>query len=349
MLREIGYLRRSGAQIVLSACILVAALVTSHELAAQTTGTTAPNTNPAVQPESALANQYLIGPGDVLDIRIYNRPLLSRESVRVDERGMVRMPLITEVRAECRTETELAQALGTTYLEYLKNPHVEVFIKEYTSKPVIVLGAVKAPGRFQLQRRVDIVELVSLAGGLNELADGKIQVTHASGRRGCEPSAGGYQPAPVAQNSDSEAVEWFDLDELLSRSRSGGGVPFAEPGDTITLLEANKAFVVGNVVKPVEISLKDEVTLSQAIAMAGGTMPDSRLEKIRILRQPTSGGPKGEMIVDLKAINKQEQKDIVLQANDIVEVPTSAGKRFMRGLMDGFFPGLARLPVQIIR
>ena len=52
-------------------------------------------------------NRYLIGPGDVLDIRIYNRPLLSRESVRVDERGMIRMPLVNEIKAQCRDQDDL--------------------------------------------------------------------------------------------------------------------------------------------------------------------------------------------------------------------------------------------------
>lgn len=347
MLRKLEFPKRLAAWFALSVCIVFAGLFLLHNVAAQVTGSG--NGKPAPAADANLANRYRLGPGDVLDIRIYNRPLLSREAVRIDERGMIRLPLINEVLAECRTESELADAIGKTYLEYLKNPYVEVFIKEYNSQPVVVLGAVKSPGRFQLQRRVHLVEMVSLAGGLTDLADGKIQVMHASGRRGCEPTAaGGYQPSPVAQNDDSVAVEWYDLSELMKREKSGGELPIAQAGDTINLLEANKAFIIGNVLKPMEIPLKDEVTLSQAIAMAGGAMPASRLEKIKIIRQPAAGGPKGEMIVDLKAINRQQEQDVVIQANDIIEVPTSSGKKFVQSLVDGVLPSLARMPIRVI-
>lgn len=345
MIRRIELRQMFEALFGLSVCTLALVLVLAHSTPAQNAGSM--NESAAAQAaDTSAANQYLIGPGDVLDIRIFNRPTLSRESVRVDERGMIRLPLISEVRAECRTESELADAIGNTYLEYLKNPNVEVFIKDYQSKPVVVLGAVRAPGRFQLQRRVHLVELVSLAGGLTDLAGGKIQVTHAPGRRLCEASQPGQPISAVAQTDVD--VDWYDLSELLQRSNTGGQIPFALPGDTINLLEANKAFIVGNVVKPIEIPLKEQVTLSQAIAMAGGALPDSKLAKVRILRQPAAGGPKGEMIVDLDAINLQKENDIVLQANDIVEVPTSAKKRFMRGLTEGLIPGLARIPLRVI-
>ncbi|HLE62552.1 MAG TPA: polysaccharide biosynthesis/export family protein, partial [Pyrinomonadaceae bacterium] len=116
--------------------------------------------------ETPDVDTYQIGPGDILEIRVFNRPQLSREAVRVDARGMIRVPLIEEgIRAACRTETELAKELGKRYLEYLRNPSIEVFVKEFQSQPVAVLGAVVTPGRFQLQRRVRLLELLSYAGG----------------------------------------------------------------------------------------------------------------------------------------------------------------------------------------
>ena len=80
-------------------------------------------------------DRYRIGPGDVLDIRIYNRPNLSRDGVRVEGNGMFRMPLIeTEIQAACRTEGELAKEISTRYARFYKNLQVDVFIKEYHSK-----------------------------------------------------------------------------------------------------------------------------------------------------------------------------------------------------------------------
>jgi polysaccharide export outer membrane protein len=74
--------------------------------------------------------RYRIGPGDVLDIRVFNRPQLSREAVRVDSYGMIQMPLIeADIRAACLSENELAAQIATLYKKYQRNPYVNVFIK----------------------------------------------------------------------------------------------------------------------------------------------------------------------------------------------------------------------------
>ena len=105
-------------------------------------------------PVHAQDDRYRIGAGDVLDIRIYNRPQLSREAVRVEGSGMIRMPLIeTEIQAACQTEGELAKEISTRYAKYYKNLQVDVFIKEYHSRQVAIIGAVNDQSRFELQRR----------------------------------------------------------------------------------------------------------------------------------------------------------------------------------------------------
>src|SRR6476661_10136954 len=86
-------------------------------------------------------DRYRIGAGDVLDIRIYNRPQLSREAVRVEGSGMIRMPLIeTEIRAACLTEGELAKEISTRYAKYYKILQVDVFIREYHWHQVAIIG-----------------------------------------------------------------------------------------------------------------------------------------------------------------------------------------------------------------
>ncbi len=291
--------------------------------------------------------QYLIGSGDVLDIRIFNRPLLSRDSVRVDGMNMIRLPLIGEVRAGCQTESGLAREITRHYLEYLKNPNVEVFIKDYQSKPVMVMGAVRAPGQFQMRRRVRLLELLSLAGGLTDEADGRIQVKHASDARTC--GAADMENKTAAATIIMPAVEWYAVGELLRDGERTEKIPYVEPGDTINLLEAGKVYVVGNVVKPSTISLKEKTTITKAVAAAGGALPDSKLEKVRILRQINENDrTKTEIIVDLRAINKRQAEDIALQANDIVDVPTSNGKKFLRGLINGIVPTVSRATVRVI-
>src|SRR2546421_3974553 len=95
--------------------------------------------------------RYRIGPGDVLTIIVAKAPELSIEAVRVDQRGMIRIPMIDEgVPAACRTDSELAAEIKALYLEYKTNPSVEVFVKEFQSQPVAVIGAVDKPGQFRL-------------------------------------------------------------------------------------------------------------------------------------------------------------------------------------------------------
>ena len=282
-------------------------------------------------PSAAPDSLYRIGPGDVLEIRVFNKPQLSRDAVRVDNRGLVRMPMIdSEIQAGCRTEAQLATELGMFYLKYQRHPHVDVFVKEYSSKPVAVMGAVGKPGQFQLQRRVRLLELISLAGGPTDRAGQQVLVAHSTELGTC-------------QANSTPSVNDFDAYDLTSTIRGeDSSNPYVQSGDIITVPEAQQVFVVGNVFKPSSISLKEKVTVSQAIAIAGGTMSDAKRNRVRILRQVGGGNTKTELIVDLEAISKLKADDIELLANDIVEVPTSSGKRFFRGLLGAIAPSVSR-------
>ena len=124
--------------------------------------------------------------------------------------------------------------------------------------------------------------------------------------------------------------------------------PYVRPGDVISISEAEQAFIVGNVLRPQAISLKERITVSRAVAMSGGTMPDTKSGRVRIVRQPPGTASRTEIIVDLKAIDKQQAEDIVLQAGDIVDVPTSGAKRLFRSLVGAVIPSVAQLPVRVI-
>src|SRR2546430_14837201 len=118
------------------------------------------NAQTATPSPSQVDDRYRIGAGDVLDIRIFNRPQLSRDAVRVEGSGMIRMPLVDgEIQAACKTEGELAQDIKTRYLKFYRNPQVDVFIKEYHAREVAVIGAINEQGRYQMQRRLRLLEL----------------------------------------------------------------------------------------------------------------------------------------------------------------------------------------------
>src|SRR5687768_7628299 len=133
-------------------------------------------------------DRYRIGPGDVLDIRFLNRPNLSRDAVRVEGNGMIRMPLIdNEIQAACKTEGELAKEIAGRYLKFYRNPQIDVFIKEHRSVTVSIIGMVNEQGRFQLQRRIRLLELLTHAKGHSEKAGQTINVVHSAPVIECQP------------------------------------------------------------------------------------------------------------------------------------------------------------------
>jgi len=281
-------------------------------------------------------DRYRIGAGDVLDVRIYNRPQLSRDAVRVEGKGMIRMPLIdSEIQAACLTEGELAKEIATRYTKYYRNLQVDVFIKEYHSRQIAIIGAVNEQGRFELQRRTRLLELLTYAKGPSPKAGQTINIVHSS--------------APSLCKKDDDEVGAFMSyrlsDTLLGDPKAN---PYLEAGDIITLPDADQVYVVGNVFMPLTIPLKEPITVSRAIAMAGGTRQDTKKDKIRIVRQEPGAQTKKEMVVDLAAIEKRQAEDIQLQPNDIVDVPTSAGRSLLRGLIGGGAQSLTQLPLRVV-
>ncbi len=298
---------------------------------------------PAIVSSSGTDELYRIGPGDVIDISVAKNDTLSRGSVRVNNDGMIQVPMIeTDIRAGCKTERELANDIKEQYLKFMHNPHVYVAVKEYNSQPVAVLGAVNAPGRFLLQRRVRLLELLTFVNGPSVNAGRTVQIVHTGSSLRCDGPAG-----PTGDDTSNVFVS-YNLEETLVGNDLAN--PIVQSGDIIRVTDAEQAFLIGSVKSALTIMLKEPVTLSEAIARAGGTLPGSNIEKVRILRQQSPGSlKKDELIVNLKAINKRQQDDVLLQANDVVDVPgPSGGKKFFRDLYQTLVPMVTRLPMSVI-
>jgi polysaccharide biosynthesis/export protein len=287
----------------------------------------------AVTSISSEDTRYRIGAGDVLTITVRKAPELSGP-VRVDQRGMIRIPMIDEaVPAACNTESELAIHIAKLYLEYKNNPSVEVFVSEFQGRPVAVIGAVNAPGQFRLQRQVRLLELLSFAGGPSPRSGRVINIIHAGGPNICETKASDSNGAAASQE-----ISVYKLYDTLKGKE--GSNPFVQPGDIVSLLEADQVFVIGHVNAPQAIFLRDQpITILRAIAIAGGPARDAGTSQVRILRQISGGDGKQEILVDLKAIQKQKAADILLLPDDIVEVGGSTGKTIL-GMLTGVVPAV---------
>lgn len=309
-----------------------------------TTPAVATSSPPAVATTSALGkvdDRYRIGPSDLLDIRVLNRPMLSRE-VRVGQDGMIRMPFIDgEIQAACRTESELSTEIATRLLKYQRNPQVDVFIKDYQSQPVAFIGSVRVPGRFQLQRRVRLLELMTYVGGPSDNAGRSVQIVHTMTSRSICDEAG---PDP---DGVMNGIATYRLADLMRGVDTAN--PYVRPGDIITLPEAEQAYIIGSVMRPGPILLRESTTLSKAVVMSGGAAPQSQTNKVRIIRVDPGTNAKQQILADLKAINKGQAEDIVLQAGDVVDIPGPSGfSKVMNGITQGLIPSMTNLPLRII-
>jgi polysaccharide export outer membrane protein len=290
---------------------------------------------------AAVDDRYRIGPGDLINITTLDYPQLSSDGVRVDSKGMILLPMVSgEIEAACNTEGELAQEISKRYLKYLKDPQVKVFVKEYQSQTVAVIGAVNAPGRFQLQRRVHLLELLTFVNGPAERAGQTVQIIHSGSTRVCAAEGSANEDL-----TDSGLVT-LKLSETLRATAAAN--PWVHPGDIITVPVADEYYILGNIAKPSSYPLRAALTLGQAIAIAGGTLPDSNTQRIHIERHPPDG-TKTDIYVDLKAVAKQRAPEVLLQPNDIVEVTKAGGVGMaMKTMFRSMVPMVAQLPLRVI-
>lgn len=277
-----------------------------------------------IEAQKQTNEKYRIGFQDALEIIVFRHPELSQAVVNVNPDGTIRLPRIDKpVVAVCQTETELSESIGSLYKSYLKNPFVTVRAVQQLSQPFAVIGAVEKPGNFYLNRKIRLLELLSLAGGPNvEKAGSKIQVARVGNLAGC---------AEVIVGAEKEVVFLgFKTNDVMAGKEN----PYMQPGDIVSVLAAEEAYVVGNVNKPTTVSLKEAVTLTQALAIAEGTNDTAKIDKVVIQRQASGTQPKAELVYNLKDIRSKKIADPLLQANDIVEVSNDGTKTLKKGFFD---------------
>ena len=285
---------------------------------------TATEKNQPVVP--VVSKNYKIGVGDVLKVIVAKQPSLSLDSVRVSNEGTIRLPMIEgEILAACLTETDLVVALNEKYKKYLLDPQVYVAVQEFHSNPVAVLGAVNTPGRFDVQRPTRLLELLTFVKGPSEKAGQNIQIFRTFNANQCNSNK-------LSNSENDQDLIFISLAETLKGNEENN--PYVQAGDIITITEADEpaeAYIIGNVKSAKTVTLKEQVTLTRAIAMAGGVTKEAEIEKIKISRQDPNNLSKTTIIANLKEINKDNQKDILLQANDIIDVPGPSGTKKVLG------------------
>lgn len=275
------------------------------------------NTAP-IDPATNSSANYRIGPGDVLLIEVAGEPDLKRK-VKVTELGTIQLPYINhELKLGGLSEHQAAELLKKEFLTILKEPQVTVFIEEYNALAAGIAGAVKEPKRIALTRELRLYDLIGLAGGLTDKAGEIVELVHTKG---------------------VEGIETIDLKELFRKPELNRII---RDGDLVNVPEAGVIYVSGNVKNSGPYPVKENVTLTEAIAMAGGLLQDTKRKEIRLWRMNGSNGnARTEQIVNLDEIEKDPKKDIPLRAYDIVLVPESSGKKQARSIVQALASGVA--------
>jgi polysaccharide biosynthesis/export protein len=243
------------------------------------------------------------GPGDLLEVSVYNVPELSTKA-RVSNSGEIYLPLIDYVHVAGLTQEE-AQAVIEKRLEdggFVRNPHVTIFVDEAESQGVTLLGEVAKPGIYPDTADHKLYEILSEARGFTAMASHKIAII----RKG--------KPDPLR----------IDLPRNLADDLSGNVEVL--PGDTITIPRAPVVYVVGDVAKPSGLIIDNgNLTVLQALALAGGVNHTAKLGGVSLIRK-TPSGSMTETRVALKKMLEAKSPDVNLQADDILFVPMSGIK-----------------------
>jgi polysaccharide export outer membrane protein len=261
---------------------------------------------------------YLLGPGDVIAVKVFGEPQLDGE-LEVRDDGSIEFPFIDKpIIALCRTDHAVRDDIILGLSRLIRDPQVSVRIKERRSRPpAVVFGAVRVPQRIEMQRRVRLLDILAFSGGVvKEQAGSTVMVKHTvpllCSDTGPEPA-----PAPPAVLSDDDFAA-YDLNDLYSGKAEAN--PFVNPGDIVIVPEAPPVYITGAVLAPQGVRLREHLSLTQALAMVGGVRKEAKKKEITIRRLKPNSSDREAIAVNFEAIQKQQQPDVELQPYDIVEV-----------------------------
>ena len=245
---------------------------------------------------SAQQESLLIGPGDLLNVQVYDEPELSVHG-RVTDAGDFPMSLVGNVRIVSMTPAQAANAIDQALIRsnLLNHPKATVTIEQYATQGVSVSGQVRRPGIYPIATPRNIVDVLALAGGLTELGDRKITIERTSTHERME----------YLLSNDSKTA--LDARVLIY------------PGDTVVVPKVGIVYVLGDVGRPGGFPMDTNdstITVLQAVTLAAGTAHTAVPSHARLIRK--SGQGYTEIHLPLSDMQKGKVADMPLQANDII-------------------------------
>lgn len=273
------------------------------------------STNNLVQMTNASpqgAGDYLLGGGDLLDIKVFETEDLHTE-VRVSSRGEINVPLLGNIDVLNKTAAEVEQQIEDLYREkYLHDPHVTVYIKEHMSKQITLVGAVTNPGTYEYVSSRKLLDVLAVGMGLKENAGSLAFITRHN---------------PKTQENYNYVV---DLDDLVKNGNMALNHAILA-GDVIFVPESGQCFVDGAVRKPGTYMLESNMNITQAIAAAGGLAGYADKDAIKLIRFMGKGQKRQIISLSYSDLQAGIGDTLILKDQDIIYAESSSGGKFLSG------------------
>jgi polysaccharide export outer membrane protein len=239
------------------------------------------------------AAEVVLGPGDVVKASVYGSPDLAVET-RVSEGGSLTFPLLGEVQVGGLTTQQAEKKIGGLLEKggYLKKAQVNLLITTLASQQVSVLGQVNRPGRYPVEGKRKVLDLLAIAGGVN--AEGSDMVTLVRTRNG------------------STTRETIDIVDMVRKGELNRDYEVAG-GDIIFVERAPRAYITGEVQRPGPFRIERAMTVQQALSAGGGLTPRGTQRGVRITRKDAGGMTK----------TMEVKNDDLVQMDDVITVKES--------------------------
>jgi len=270
------------------------------------------------------AEDYKIGADDVITVSVSDAPEFGGR-FRVSDGGMIELPGVPQaILADGQSPFELAHTIRQALIDakQLRDPRVNVFVDEFHGRTVTILGAVTKPAVYPLQKRISLLEALSLAGGPKPDAGNTVTIIRGAA-------------SAEATGTSVGSVQILQLGNLVDGKDLSANVE-VKNGDVVSVSAAQLVYVVGAVVKPGGFTMADPtsgVSVVQAIALAQGLNSVASHHGL-IVRQSTSDKARIEIPVDIGQMMVGKNTDVVLAPNDILYIPTSGAKKTLKAMGD---------------
>jgi len=355
----------AGLSLLLSACATVAtappgAAVESSKIPAEKTSlASAAQNNTDVgrlaelweqRRKQNFASDYPLGPGDVIEVNVAGVEEIRNLTERITGDGTLVLPFVGMLQVNGMTDKTLrAEIRSRLETNYVRNPQVSLFVKEFRSRQVAVIGAVQKPGLYNLTSSTDtILSMISQAGGTTAAAAERILFIPAEP---AEPDKAkeivsampvqmlSQDPSPMILKIAEPLV--ISLDGVNKRGQQRYLNMPARPGDIVMIPGAGEVLVQGWIAKPGSYKITPGLTVLGAVAAAGGTAFPADESAVELIRT-NAAGHKSKVIANLDAIKNGASPDVPLREGDVIDLVPSNPRLFAYGFYR-FFTTLVRV------